>query len=108
MLLYVVGPYDNSDGKKIQITVSLMPTCTLYRIAQIRELSLYNAQLVMVGNKVDLTESRTVTREQAEGLAQSLGVEYYETSAKDGVGVNEVFERLVILISEKITEDTKS
>ena len=79
-----------------------------YRIAQIRELSLYNAQLVMVGNKVDLTESRTVTREQAEELAQSLGVEYYETSAKDGVGVNEVFERLVILISEKITEDTKS
>ena len=53
-----------------------MSTCTFYRIELIKELySVYNIQMILVGNKVDLTESRKVTREKAEELAQSLGVE---------------------------------
>ena len=84
-----------------------MPTCTFYRIELIKELySVYNIQMILVGNKVDLTESRKVTREKAEELAQSLGVEYFETSAKDGSGTQEVFERLANMVSEQSTETT--
>ena len=78
----------------------------IVRSATIKQRSLENAQVVLVGNKSDLTESRAITKEQGEELAQSLGsgVEYFETSAKEDVNVKQTFERLVDLISEKITE----
>ena len=60
--------------------------------------------MVLVGNKSDLTESRVITKEQGEELAQSLGVEYFETSAKQDVNVKQTFETLVDLISEKMAE----
>ena len=42
---------------------------------------------VMVGNKCDLICERIVTKEEAENLAKSYGMEYYEASAKNNVGV---------------------
>ena len=62
--------------------------------------------MVLVGNKSDLTESRVITKEQGEELAQSLGsgVKYFETSAKEDVNVKQTFETLVDLISEKMAE----
>jgi GTPase SAR1 family protein len=44
-----------------------------------------------VGNKTDLTEQRVVTRQQAEELAQRLGIPYIETSAKTADHVEEAF-----------------
>ena len=58
--------------------------------------------MVLVGNKSDM--KRVITREQAEGLAESLGVKYFETSAKEDVNIDEAFEVLVDLISKNIFE----
>ena len=58
----------------------------------------------MVGNKSDLSDSRAVTSEQGRELAQNLGFEYFETSAKDGINVKSTFEYLVDTISEKMAE----
>ncbi len=63
-----------------------------------------NAQVVLVGNKSDLTESRVITKEQGMELAQSLGIEYFEASAKEDINVKQTFETLVDLISEKMAE----
>ena len=60
--------------------------------------------MVLVGNKSDLTKSRVVSKDQGLELAQSLGVMYYETSAKDDVNVKQTFESLVDAISEKMAE----
>ena len=60
--------------------------------------------MVLVGNKSDLAESRVINRERATDLAQTLGVEYFETSAKDDINVKQTFETLVDEISEKMAE----
>lgn len=58
----------------------------------------------MVGNKSDLVDSRVVMPEQCRELAQSLGFQFFETSAKDGTNVKSTFEYLVDAISEKMAE----
>ena len=51
-----------------------------------------NAARVLVGNKIDLTDDREVTRAEAEELAQQYGIHYHETSAKANLGLKETFE----------------
>ena len=58
----------------------------------------------MVGNKLDLADSRVISKETAEDLAQSLGIKYIETSAKEDIKVKNTFEMLVDEISEKMAE----
>ena len=60
--------------------------------------------MILVGNKCDLTESRAVTTEDANEIAESLGIKYFETSAKDNINVKQTFDALVDEISEKMAE----
>ena len=73
----------------------------IYRMTRIKEANLDNPEVILVGNKSDLTESRVITKEQGMELAQSLGIEYFETSAKDGMNVAEVVDKLLDLIYGK-------
>lgn len=59
------------------------------------------AQLLLVGNKSDM-ETRVVTYEQGEALANELGIPFVESSAKDDKNVNEIFFTLTKLIQEKL------
>jgi GTPase SAR1 family protein len=63
-----------------------------------------NAQVVLVGNKSDLEQDRAVTQERGQRLADQLGLEFFETSAKENVNVKAVFERLVDIILEKMSD----
>eukprot|EP01123_Difflugia_compressa_P013845 TRINITY_DN6697_c0_g1_i1.p1 TRINITY_DN6697_c0_g1~~TRINITY_DN6697_c0_g1_i1.p1 ORF type:complete len:202 (-),score=54.46 TRINITY_DN6697_c0_g1_i1:250-855(-) len=49
--------------------------------------------IVVVGNKCDLKETQ-VTKEEAERFAQEWGFGYFQTSAKDGTGVDDAFAHL--------------
>ena len=60
--------------------------------------------MVLVGNKCDLTEARVISTETGKEMAESLGVEYFETSAKDNININRTFDALVDEISEKMAE----
>lgn len=53
-----------------------------------------NVKKILIGNKVDLEFEREVSRAEGEAFARSKGIGYVETSAREGVGVGEVFERL--------------
>ena len=58
--------------------------------------------MILVGNKVDLADSRReVSQQEAEGLAQSWGVSYVETSAKTRVNVEKAFMALMTDISKR-------
>jgi hypothetical protein len=46
---------------------------------------------ILVGNKTDLHDRRQVTTEEGEALAQSLHMNYYETSARENYNVEEAF-----------------
>ena len=49
-----------------------------------------NIVITLVGNKIDL-ESRQVRTEEAEEFAKSLGLRYFEVSAKSNQGIDEMF-----------------
>jgi small GTP-binding protein len=48
----------------------------------------------LVANKTDLVDQRQVTQEEGEAYAQKNGWVYFETSAKDGRGVNGAFRQI--------------
>jgi len=49
---------------------------------------------VLIGCKGDLVDSRQVTDEQIKEFTDSKGLQYFETSAKLGVNINESFMHL--------------
>ncbi|XP_056466934.1 RAB3D, member RAS oncogene family, b [Gadus macrocephalus] len=71
---------------------------------QIKTYSWDNAQVIMVGNKCDLEDDRIVPTEDSQRLAEELGFQFFEASAKDHINVKQVFERLVDIICEKMSE----
>ncbi|MCQ2820557.1 MAG: hypothetical protein MJ252_25105, partial [archaeon] len=51
----------------------------------------FKKNVVLIGNKIDLEEQREVNKEDAENYAKDNDMIYWETSAKDGNNVEEVF-----------------
>ena len=59
----------------------------LFRCTQIKTYSWDNAQVILVGNKCDMEDERVISFERGKQLADSLGLEFYETSAKENINV---------------------
>ena len=65
-------------------------------IEEIKENNNEDSILVLVGNKSDLTPKRRIEREEIEQYCKNNGIEdYFETSAKSGENVHEVFKMVV-------------
>lgn len=63
-------------------------------LAEIERFTSGHMVRVLVGNKDDLVETRVVDSVVAQNLAESLGLLYFETSAKVSHNVNEMFSRI--------------
>ncbi|KAH8035608.1 hypothetical protein HPB51_007843 [Rhipicephalus microplus] len=55
-----------------------------------------------------MEDERVVSAERGRQLADQLGLEFFETSAKENVNVKAVFERLVDIICDKMSESLDS
>ena len=64
-------------------------------VTNIYETAEANVVKFLVGNKLDLTESRVVDREEAMKVASEYDMKYFETSAKHKIAVSEVFAELI-------------
>ena len=53
-----------------------------------------NVCKIMVGNKIDI-EDRRVTQKEAQDLATSYNMLYFEASAKQNIGITVLFETLM-------------
>lgn len=54
-----------------------------------------NLQKILIGNKFDLNYKREVSYEESAEFADKLGINYFETSAKDNVNIENIFMYLV-------------
>ena len=66
---------------------------TVYRVTELNEKAPANIVLTLVGNKIDL-EARQVRREEAEEYARSIGIRYFEVSAKNNTGIDDLFTEI--------------
>ncbi|KAK7929965.1 hypothetical protein WMY93_006360 [Mugilogobius chulae] len=71
---------------------------------QIKTYSWDKAQVVLVGNKLDLEDDRQVPSDNAQRLATELGFLFFEASAKDNIHVKQVFDSLVDVICEGMND----
>ena len=53
-----------------------------------------NTKCIVVGNKSDLENKREVSKNEGENFSKEYNISFYETSAKDGINVDEVFKEL--------------
>ena len=76
-------------------------------IAEFRERGMPNALIFGAANKIDLVESRKVSTEKIKEFAENHGFAFMiETSALNGVGVNELFTEIARqLLSIKTEKD---
>ena len=70
-------------------------------INQIREEANPNVVIYLAGNKIDVNEElRVVRTEEGQKIADEYNLPFYETSAKSGININEIFEDLVKKVDE--------
>ncbi|KAJ8380849.1 hypothetical protein SKAU_G00016270 [Synaphobranchus kaupii] len=75
---------------------------------QIKTYSWDNAQVVLAGNKCDMEEERVVSTASGRMLAEQMGFQFLETSAKENVNVTQTFERLVDIICIHTAENPET
>ena len=74
-----------------------------YWIPHLREHGVEDIIIALVANKADLLSSRQVSREEAVELASINKTMYFETSAKTGDGVLEVFRAIAREVPKRTT-----
>ena len=62
----------------------------------------------LIGNKIDLTEERKVTKEEGQKMANQYNMKYFETSAKSNTNVTESIEGLAKDIFVNIAAKSES
>lgn len=63
--------------------------------------------LILLGNKVDLVDSRKIDPEKGKEIKEQIkAIEYFETSALDGTLVEESFKKITEQILAKISDKT--
>ena len=67
-----------------------------------KELAPKTVLLVLIGNKIDLEDQRVISKERGENLARENGMMFFETSALNGNGVEEAFQKSIEAIDKKI------
>ncbi|KAK9408654.1 ras-related protein Rab-27B [Crotalus adamanteus] len=63
-----------------------------------------NPDIVLIGNKADLSDQREVNERQAKELADKYGIPYFETSAATGQNVDKAVETLLDLIMKRMEQ----
>jgi len=92
------------NGRGFILVFSLTQESTLREVDALRE-EIYRIKgkvpIIVVGTKSDLIAEREVSQDTIQGLAARWRLSFYETSAKKGWHVNDVFEDLLRQMREQ-------
>ena len=86
--------YDITDRKSFSNITSWLNEC--------KEMCYKDILICLVGNKTDLEEKRAVQRVKGERFAEDNGLLFFETSAKSGKNIEEMFNKCTEEIVTKI------
>lgn len=86
--------YDITNKKSFENVKSWLNEC--------KEMCSKDILLVIIGNKSDLNNKRTVSIDEGKNFAEENNVSFFETSALNGEGINEVFQYCVKEIVERL------
>ena len=64
------------------------------------------AHFILVGNKSDLVQHRRVSERDGRSAAESLGCCFTEASARDGMAIEDTFERAVRTVGTKLRRNS--
>ena len=94
--------YKGSHGILLLYDITKMTSFENIRewIRDIKEEVSEKAIIFLIGNKIDLTDNRKISKEKGEELAEEYKIPFFEASAKSGENVDEVFKALYKKISE--------
>ena len=67
-----------------------------------REMCYKDILICLVGNKTDLNDKRIVSEEDGKNFAEQNGLMFFETSAKDGTNINELFNKATVEIVNRL------
>jgi Ras-related protein Rab-1A len=73
-------------------------------LAELERYAAEDVRKILVGNKSDLPDHE-VKYEEAKELAERLGLEYIETSAKSSTNVDKAFSSLATMIKQGQQDD---
>ena len=95
------------DSKAVLVVYSCADRATFTNIQGFVDLCRANSDsatiLIIVGNQCD-ADNREVSAEEGKEFAKSVGAVYFETSAKTGEGVEELFSSIVSRLTPKEPE----
>merc|ERR1719215_807302 len=66
-----------------------------------------NVNKLLIGNKCDLSSKKVVSFDEAKELADGLGVQFMETSAKNAHNVEQAFIAMSTQIKERVAAQPK-
>nr|BAN64311.1 Ras-related protein Rab-1B [Babesia bovis] len=75
-------------------------------LVDIEKYSSANISKLLIGNKVDLEDSRAVTYDEAREFAEQNNMDYIEASAKTAQNVEKAFESIARALKDKATRCT--
>merc|ERR1719361_1630980 len=67
-----------------------------------------NVNKLLIGNKSDLSSKKVVSYDEAKELADSLGVQFMETSAKNAHNVEQAFQAMAKDIKQRVASQPQA
>lgn len=77
-------------------------------LAEVDKFANDNVVKLLVGNKCDMEQQRSVTYDEGKEFADQLGIKFLETSAKNALKVDEAFFTLAEEIKSRIAKPDES
>lgn len=81
------------------VTDSISFQNVAYWLKKVKKHGDENVEIILLGNKIDLINDKAVQSEEAEALAASFGIQYFETCAKNATNVDTAFKFLLSKIA---------
>ena len=77
-------------------------------LGEVRQHASPNIVKILVGNKSDLKDQRQVSYQEGKEFADSLGMQFLETSAKEKMNIDEAFLTLTKAILPTVPENKRT